>query len=119
MLISAFKSFAPFVVVNFVSPYSGDSSVGYDLTEMIDGCILFFNITDLLPMSQYDEPFGNLIYMVNIMGNEYDGYPLSSQLLYELHNLSRFLHGEKIGDIKNEDTSVDHLSEIITSGRVS
>jgi simple sugar transport system ATP-binding protein len=43
--------------------------------------------------------------------------------IYHVHQIAeRFVilaHGEKIGDIKKEDTSVDHLSEIITSGRFS
>jgi len=43
--------------------------------------------------------------------------------IYHVHQIAeRFVilaHGEKIGDIRKEDTSVDHLSEIITSERVS
>jgi simple sugar transport system ATP-binding protein len=43
--------------------------------------------------------------------------------IYHVYQIAeRFVilaHGEKIGDIKKEDTSVDHLSEIITNGRVA
>jgi len=43
--------------------------------------------------------------------------------IYHVYQIAeRFVilaHGERIGDIKKEETSVDHLSEIITSGRVS
>jgi simple sugar transport system ATP-binding protein len=43
--------------------------------------------------------------------------------IYHVYQIAeRFVilaHGESIGDIKKEETSVDHLSEIITSGQVS
>ena len=43
--------------------------------------------------------------------------------IYHVYQIAeRFVilaHGEKIGDIKKEDTSVDHLSEIITSGKIN